>query len=207
MLDRATRIRWTADVVAYLNGDNDGAYLGADPALAQYLTNRVGPPEKMRKEVENELRGFAEDLERVREKAIKEQWPEEDRAAIQIDKKTRHTHGDYWLDMEARERGNDASFIAALNYDQHGRIVMHPAADLQPVAMMALTLAELYAEDSPVEVKVCKYELCKRFFAHELHGARRPNEYCPGSGHDRKQRKLNEKYARNKLKTKRKKTK
>jgi hypothetical protein len=184
MLDRATRIRWTQDVVAFLNRDTDGSTLGRDPALANLLRGdlkwqRRAPPEKLRGDVERELRWFAEQLDEKRAKARKEQWPAEDRERkIRVRDDVRRTHGDFWLDAEARARADDASFIAALNYDEKGQIVMRPGGECAPEVVIALTIAELLSSDSPVEVKVCHYEKCTRLFVHELHGDRRPKEYC-----------------------------
>ena len=179
MLDRATRIRWTQDVVAFLNGENDGTWLGGGP---EWLT--LAPPsERSRKNAERELRFVAKELSQLRES---EKWSAANAAKIQLPKSIRLGVGEDEL-----ERWNSPVSvpIGAFVYDEAGHVVMSPSGEFPTEVVLALTITELLATDSPVEVKVCQYEKCNKLFVHEVVGQRRPREYCC-TNHSARQRKL-----------------
>jgi predicted RNA-binding Zn ribbon-like protein len=184
MLDRATRIRWTEDVVGFLNHENDGTWLGGG---SEWLT--LPPPsEHSRRNAEKELRFVAKELRTRRERARRERWSEKEMAKIIIPASIRHGVGE---DDEERWNLPASLSIGIFKYDEHGRVVINPTGyDFPTEVVLALTITELLATDSPVEVKVCQYEKCNKLFVHKLRGNRRPNEYCPGTRHSARQRKL-----------------
>jgi len=179
MLERATRIRWTREVVAFLNGENDGRTLGCDPGWAW-----PPPSGELREEAEKDLRIVAREMHNRREEAHRSAI---ERKNIRIPDDIRNSLGGKWLGGKDADR--PIISLGLFTYDTHGCAVLGSGGSFPTEAVLVLTIAELLATDSPVEVKVCQDEKCDKLFADELHGKRAPKRYCCAQ-HSARQRKL-----------------
>lgn len=172
MIERETLIRWTEELVAFANGDDDTnplfteADIDLEDTAAHALPEEARTPEQtaaLRKKARARLAMLARpkwDRE-VRSKLIHaaERWLE--------DPLVRSTHDAYSL----------TPMDGVLSLSESGQLEVAPRFR-SPDARFAVTFAELIAPGAPARVKQCCLATCQRFFVYLVGSRGQPRKAC-----------------------------